>query len=87
MLRQNASFFVRAIPGAKRRARRHLEEAVRYAHEADTPGMLAQGLADLGLLSKAAGQLAAAREFLEQARAIAEELGAKTLIARIDAVL
>src|SRR5262249_45033544 len=33
MLRQNASFFVRAIPGAKRRARRHLEEAVRHAGE------------------------------------------------------
>ncbi len=87
LLRQNASFFVRAIPAAKRRARRHLEEAVRYAQLADTPGALAQGLANLGILSKWTGQLAAARSFLEEARAIAEELGAKKLISRIDAAL
>ncbi len=55
--------------------------------KADTPGVLAQGLADLGLLSKAAGQIEAARRFLQQARAIAEELGAKKLIGRIDAAL
>jgi hypothetical protein len=85
MLRENASFFVRAIPAARRRARRHLEEAVRYAQQADTPGVLAQSLADLGLLSKWGGQLAPARKFFEQARAIAEELGAKTLVGRIDA--
>ncbi len=57
----------------------------RYAREADTPGLLAQGLADLGLLSKFGGELAPARKFFEQARAIAEELGAKTLVGRIDA--
>ncbi len=87
VLRHNASFFVRAIPAARRRARRHLEEAVRYAHAADAPGVLAQSLADLGLLCKWAGQLPAARKFLEEARAIAEELGAKNLIGRIDAAL
>jgi hypothetical protein len=85
MLRQNASFAAPAIPSVEGRALRHLEEAVRYASEADTPGLLAQGLADLGLLSKWGGQLAPAREFFEQARAIAEELGAKTLVSRIDA--
>jgi hypothetical protein len=87
VLRQNASFFVRAIPAARRRARRHLEESVRHARAADTPGLLAQGLADLGLLSKCAGQLEPARLFFEQARSIAEELGAKKLIGRIDAAL
>ena len=87
VLRQNASFFVRAIPAARRRARRHLEEAVRHARAADTPGLLAQGLADLGLLSKFAGQPEPARLFFQQARAIAEELGAKKLIGRIDAAL
>jgi class 3 adenylate cyclase/tetratricopeptide (TPR) repeat protein len=87
MLRQNASFFVRAIPSAKRRARRHLEEAIRHASEADTPGILAQGLAALGLLSKWGGQIAPAQKFFAQARAIAEEIGAKTLVGRIDAAL
>src|SRR5262249_7143225 len=87
MLRQNATFFVRALPSAKRRARRHLQEAVRYAREADTPGILAQGLVDLGVLSKWGGQLAPAQKFLEQARAIAEGIGAKTLVGRIDAAL
>ena len=87
VLRQNASFFVRAIPAAKRRARRHLEQAVRYSHDAGTPGILAQALADLGLLCKSTGQLPAARKFLDEARVIAEELGARKLIARIDAAL
>jgi hypothetical protein len=49
--------------------------------------LLAQGLADLGLLGKFAGQPEAARLFFQQARAIAEELGAKKLIGRIDAAL
>jgi tetratricopeptide (TPR) repeat protein len=75
------------LPLSEARAREHLEEAVRYAREADTPGLLAQGLANLGLLSKWGGQPAPAREFFGQARAIAEELGAKTLVGRIDAAL
>ncbi len=87
ILRKNASFFVRALPGAKRRARRHLEEAVRFSQRADTPGMLAQALAGLGMLSKATGQPQAARKYLEEARAIAEGLGARKLIGRIDAAL
>jgi tetratricopeptide (TPR) repeat protein len=82
-----ADLDVRAIPAAKRRARRHLEQAVRYSHDADTPGILAQALADLGLLCKSTGQLPAGRKFLEEARVIAEELGARKLIARIDAAL
>lgn len=83
---QNASFFVRAIPGAKRRARRHFEEAVRYAREADAPGILAEGLAGLGLLVKTR-RGDTARKLLEEARAIAEEIGAKPLARRIDAAL
>jgi tetratricopeptide (TPR) repeat protein len=87
MLRQNASFFVRALPSARRRARQHLEEAVRFASEADTPGILAQGLLGLGLLAKTGRQPDASRKYFEQARAIAEELGAKKLVGRIDAAL
>ncbi len=87
LLRQNARFFVAALPSAKRRAREHLEQAVHYAQAADTPGTLAQALAGLGLLGAASGQGAQSRAYLEEARAIAEALGADKLSARISAAL
>jgi class 3 adenylate cyclase/tetratricopeptide (TPR) repeat protein len=87
LLRKNASFFVRALPGAKRRARKHFEKAVQFAQQADTAGMLAQALAGLGALCAATGQLGLARGYLEEARVIAERLDAHKLIARIDATL
>jgi tetratricopeptide (TPR) repeat protein len=87
VLRQNARFFVGALPGAKRRAREHLEAAMRFAQAADTPGLLAQALAGLGFLSAASGQHAESREYLEEARQIADELGAEKLSARIAAAL
>ena len=33
VLRKNASFFVHALPGAKRRARKHFEAAVQFRAE------------------------------------------------------
>ncbi len=87
LLRRNASFFVRALPGAKRRARKHFEKAVQFAQQADTAGMLAQALAGLGALCMATGQLGLARGYFEEARMIAERLDAHKLIARIDATL
>ncbi len=87
VLRQNARFFVGALPSAKRRAREHLEAAMRFAQAADTPGLLAQALASLGFLSAASGQHAESREYLEEAQQIADELGAEKLSARIAAAL
>jgi class 3 adenylate cyclase len=87
LLRQNARFFVGALPAAKRRARMHLEEAVRFAQEADTPGLLAQALAGLGFLGAASGQQVDSRQYLEEARQIADKLGAAKLTARIAAAL
>jgi hypothetical protein len=87
VLRKNAGFFVRTLPSAKRRARKHLEAAVQFAQKADTAGMLAQALAGLGFLSKAQGQAAPADGYFEEARAIADGLGAAKLVARIDAAL
>jgi hypothetical protein len=87
LLRQNARFFMTALPAAKRRAREHLEQAVHYAQAADTPGMLAQALAGLGLIGATSGQEAQARSYLEEAHAIAEDLGAERLAARISAAL
>jgi hypothetical protein len=75
-LRKNASFFVRALPSARCRARRHFEEAIRFAQKAD--------LAGLGFVCKAAGQAVLAQGYMEEARAIAEGLGANRLITRID---
>lgn len=86
-LRRNASFFLRALPGSRRRARKHFEQAVHHAQKADTTGMLAQALTGLGLVTKVMGHTALAQGYLEEARAIAEGLRAGTLIARIDAAL
>jgi hypothetical protein len=82
---KNASFFLRALPSVKRRARKHFEEAVRFAQKADTAGMLAQALTGLGFVSRAGGQGSLAQGYLEEARAIALGLGAEKLVARIDA--
>ena len=71
----------------RQRARAHFEEALRYAQKADTTGLLAQALAGLGLLSKSMGQTTLAHGYLEEARAIADGLGAEKLVGRIDAVL
>jgi class 3 adenylate cyclase/tetratricopeptide (TPR) repeat protein len=87
ILRRNASFFVLALPRAKSRARKHLKEAVRLAQAANAKGTLAQALADLGALSKSTGEQTVARAYFDEARAIATELGIKTLIGRIDAAL
>jgi hypothetical protein len=87
VLRQNVRFFAGALPAAKRRAREHLQEAVRYAQAADTPGTLAQALAGLGFLSAASGQSAESRLYLEEAQQIAAELGAEKLAGRIAAAL
>ncbi|MEZ0277923.1 MAG: adenylate/guanylate cyclase domain-containing protein [Methylibium sp.] len=87
MLRQNVRFFAGALPVAKRRAREHLQEAVRYAQAADTQGMLAQAVAGLGFLGAASGQRTESRLYLEEAQQIAEDLGAEKLAARIAAAL
>ena len=75
------------MPFARRRARRHLEEAIRLAREAETSGFEAQALIDMGLLYKASRQPAAARDYFGQARRVAEALGAVELISRIDTLL
>ncbi|HWM30823.1 MAG TPA: hypothetical protein VNO69_03865 [Methyloceanibacter sp.] len=60
---------------------------MRFAQAADTPGLLAQALASLGFLSAASGQHTESREYLEEARQIADELGALKLSTRIAAAL
>jgi hypothetical protein len=49
--------------------------------------MLAQALTGLGELNAKIGQSGLARGYLEEARAIAENLNAEKLVARIDATL
>jgi hypothetical protein len=49
--------------------------------------MLAQALAGLGFLGRGSGQSAESRLYLEEARQIAEDLGAEKLVARITAAL
>ncbi|MFQ5899736.1 MAG: AAA family ATPase, partial [Candidatus Methylomirabilia bacterium] len=50
---KNLGFVLRTLPVAARKARRHLEEAIRLTRELDMPGYLARSLLDLGLLCKA----------------------------------
>jgi tetratricopeptide (TPR) repeat protein len=83
---KNAGFIVRTLPFARRLARRHLQEAVRRAREADLPGVLARSLFDLGLLSTAGRRSAEARRHFEEALPLAEA-HSMTLAAKIRAEL
>jgi tetratricopeptide (TPR) repeat protein len=72
VLVRNAGFILRALPFARRLARRHLEEAVRWARETDQPGVLARALFDLGMLATASRRFEEARRHLEEAHRLAE---------------
>jgi class 3 adenylate cyclase/tetratricopeptide (TPR) repeat protein len=87
VVQRDASFFQQALPETEARARKHLDEAINLANKADAPGFAARGLAGLGFLDQAAGRPEAARQRLEEARAIAEGLGAQKLVERIHSAL
>ena len=72
VLLRNLGFIAKAFPFARRRARRHLEEAVRRARDADLPGILARSLFDLGVLGKVSRRFDEARRCLEEAHTLAE---------------
>jgi class 3 adenylate cyclase len=69
---RNLAFIVSTLPFAARRSRHHLEVAVRAARELGLPAIEARGLHDQALLLRAQGRVAAARDCLDQAAALAE---------------
>jgi tetratricopeptide (TPR) repeat protein len=85
MVLRNLGFLIRAVPFAGRRARRHLEAAVREFRRLDIPFSLAESLFHLALLHQAKGRSREARACLEEARAVAAAMEASPLCERIDA--
>ncbi len=69
---KNLGFIVAALPCAARRARRHLEVAVRAARELGLSAIQARALHDQALLLLARRRWGPARECLDQAAALAE---------------
>jgi len=87
VLLKNLPFLLKALPGARRHARRHLEQAVRITREMDIPATLARSLLDLGLLCAAKNRWTEARAYLDEARDISARFDFTALSAKITAVL
>jgi len=80
---RNLGFVLSSLPVASRKARCHLEEAVRLARDVDSPGYLARSLLDLGLLCQAKKYRDEALTYLEEAHQIAEPLQSPVLSQKI----
>ena len=87
ILLRNLGFALRTLPVAGRKARRHLEEAIRMARAAAIPAVLARSLLDLGRLCQTKRRWREARTHLDEARQIAETLESPRLTARIRAAI
>jgi tetratricopeptide (TPR) repeat protein len=87
MVLRNLGFILRTLPVAARKARSHLEEAIRKARPVDMPGILAHSLLDLGLLCQKKKCLEEARQYLEEASQIAGPLESPLLSKKIGAAL
>ncbi|PYQ22059.1 MAG: hypothetical protein DMF81_13440, partial [Acidobacteria bacterium] len=71
-LLRNLGFLLRSRPFAARKARHHLEEAIRISRRADVPAVLGRCLMNLGILEHAQKRPEDAARHLEEARRIAE---------------
>ena len=80
---KNLGFILRSLPLAARKARHHLEEAIRRSQALDLPGFLARSLLDLGLLCRAKKRRQEARTHLEEALRIAAPLESSVLSEKI----
>ena len=63
----NLGFMLRTVPFASRKAKQHLEEAIRMAREYDIPATLVRGLLDLGLLLQKKGRSQESVENIKEA--------------------
>ena len=86
-LLRNLGFLLRSRPFAARKARHHLEEAIRIARSAGVPAVLARCLMNLGILEHAQKRSEDAARHLEEARQIAESVDLQGLLDKIRAAL
>jgi hypothetical protein len=80
---RHPGFAVRATHVAARKARHHVDEAVRLARARGIAGLLARGLLGFGRLAAAEGRLDEARADLEEARRVAGPLDSPSLTEQI----
>jgi uncharacterized protein HemY len=86
-LLRNLGFLLRSRPFAARKARHHLEEAIRIARSAGVPAVLARCLMNLGILEHVQKRPEDAARHLEEARQIAESVDLQVLLDKIRAAL
>jgi class 3 adenylate cyclase/tetratricopeptide (TPR) repeat protein len=86
-LLRNLPFLVRTLPFATRKAQAHFEAAAEGFGRIDSPVFRSWSLYDLGRTKQRRKRHAEARECLEEALAIAREVGAGALAAKIEAAL
>ena len=87
ILVRNLGFVLRTLPVAARKARRHLEEAMRMARAAAIPAVMARSLLNLGRLCETKRRWREARTHLDEAHRIAETLESPLLTERIRAAI
>ena len=83
----NLPFLVRTLPFAKKKARRHLQDALEGFQGLNSPADIAGAQYNLGLLDKAAKRNDRARTSLLEARGIAQSVDATNIISNADAAL
>ncbi|MGD9036650.1 MAG: hypothetical protein PVF10_08840, partial [Syntrophobacterales bacterium] len=78
VLARNIGFLIKTVPFASRKAEYHLNRAVKAAEEIGNKATLATACLDLGLLHKARGRIAEARDCIAKSIQIFEQTGAET---------
>jgi class 3 adenylate cyclase/tetratricopeptide (TPR) repeat protein len=82
LIARNIPFLIRNIPFADKKARKHLEEAIRVAREVGAKGWMGGCYLDLGLLHRAKKRKEKARECLTEAVRLLGECEAEPLLKR-----
>jgi class 3 adenylate cyclase/tetratricopeptide (TPR) repeat protein len=84
---RNLKFVITEVPGARRKAYRHLSCANEIAEAVGRPSYQAWALYDLGRLDLAVGNASGARDRLTGARTLASSVNADAMVRAIDEVL
>jgi class 3 adenylate cyclase len=87
VLARNIGFLIKTIPFASKKAEYHLNRAIKMAEEIGNKARLAASLLDLGLLHKAKGRIAEARECIAKSIQIFEQTGAETNLQQAKQIL
>jgi hypothetical protein len=77
---RNLGFLVRNFPSARRRAERHLEQAIAAPEEIGARGLAEMAYLDLGLLCQASGKKGEPRDCLMKAKQLFEQCEAEAYL-------